>query len=261
MSHLRNAIILRTHFFSKSWNDILHKLKKDFNIIVIADTRKNNFQYKDFLQIEFNEANVSQLGLNPVIDMQWKCGDYALYLAYKAQAFTYAWLIETDVFLGFNDINDFFSLFEKDNSDLLCAYYQKAREDWFWFSYTKNHDVIYRGYLPICRVKGNIIDYLIEERIKENANTNDEAFIINTIKTTLNGSVKDFQEFAHTLYNNKTHSWRGVHYIKYLHFFFQNSRKIFHPVSESFMEYKDMFIKKKALHYFKEALKDKKYFD
>lgn len=151
---MKDLIVFRTHIQNSRWEKDLNVLSKKFDIMIIADERRNNVGMDQFEKIIFNDENIKALDLFTTKDMQWRFGDYALYLAhvnYKKK-YRYIWLFEPDVY--FNDIRveDFISLFDKNDDDLLIAYFGLANDEWPWSKYLIEikEDVAYSCFFLYC---------------------------------------------------------------------------------------------------------------
>jgi hypothetical protein len=234
----KELLILRTHVYSEYSFNLLKQLEEYFSILIIADTRKNNFCYPGFKQIEFSKANIDKLGLQCSDDMQWRCGDYAYYLALnEVEDFDYVWMIEPDVVFNFENVSDFFDNFTEDNSDLLITHFKEAQKNWYW--YLKYKDVfdkdikIYQALFALTRVSFNAINILYNNRKNIKETLNDEIFVTTTLKN--NNLVVNDISHNKIFYTRKTFSFDYPIYFKNIK---KINNMLYHPVFFNSNEFK-----------------------
>lgn len=242
---MKNLLILRTNFFSKRWFDIIKKLPVDYKVIIVADNKKNDFFYPGIETVYFNEKNVTAAGLNVVDDMQWRYGDYVLYLAESIYSdYDYIWLVEPDVYINYDNIIKFFELYERDESDYICSYFGSADENWMWSKYLSeiNENEGFRTFFPLIRIGREPVLFLYDERKKCPSLANDEVFVATKLKN--HGfSISTFDSQSSVKYDKNHFSYRMPHY--YLYIKNKKGLSIFHPVFDDFKSYfKHLVVKK-----------------
>lgn len=240
----KDLLVLRTNTPSKYWEDKFEDLKDDFQIIVISDERKNNVGFSKYTKIKFDLDSISDLNLITSDDMQWRFGDYALYLsnAYISD-YRYIWLLEPDVF--FNKINpkDFFSLYESIDVDLITSYFSPSDENWPWQSYKNeiNVKVVYKSFFPLLRVSRKAVNIIYRDRVNFHTLANDESFFASRlIENNLTYSTFDIN--PEIIYNKNTFSFRLPHFNKFI----CGNKSIYHPVFHDFKGYIMHLIKRKS---------------
>jgi len=245
----KNVIVLRTHFFSQRWHDILIKLSPAYYVVVVIDGRVQELRYDDFKVVKFNVPNVSSLELKTANDMQWRFGDYALYLAHNALkndniTYDYMWLVEPDVYMR-APFSEMISSCAENSYDLLTSYFGVAGPDWMWCKY--RHELssknVYMTFFPFMRLSNRLVTDLISERIKLNTMANDESFV-GTFVGNNNYSVNLFSSYSEVNYSRNSFSYRLPHYLPFIKKRIMPKYNLFHPCFDTFGDYLNHIIKK-----------------
>lgn len=242
---MNQLVILRTNFYSERWDHLLKGIAEDYKVIVVADTTKNKFVYDDFEMVSFNSESVNKAGLIETKDMQWRFGDYVLYLAHSAYSkYDFIWLLEPDVYINEDSLITFFEKFKQSQKDYICSYFSEAEDNWAWTKYLPELDEKkgFRTFFPLIRISRNAVDYLYSERLKHFSLANDELFVATKLGNS-NFSVSTFDQESDIKYSKKYFSYRLPHYFYFVKHIKNNA--IFHPVFDGFFLYlKQMYIKK-----------------
>jgi hypothetical protein len=85
----------------------------------------------------------------------WKNGDYALYHAasHLKRTYKYYWMIEYDVFLNFDDLNEFFDVFRACDDDFIAPYCGPKPPEWLWSgNMSWITDTVYGCFFPVVRL-------------------------------------------------------------------------------------------------------------
>lgn len=234
---MKDLIVFRTHVKNSRWEDDLKILSKKFDIIIIADERRNNVGMNQFEKIIFNDESVRALGLFITEDMQWRFGDYALYLAhvnYKKK-YRYIWLFEPDVYFNDIEVEDFISLFEEKNDDLLIAYFQLANEAWPWSKYINEigESIPYQCFFPVLRIKHDAVEYLYNERKKNPCLANDEIFVASKLANN-NFHISNWTDNTNIDASGESFAWHNAHFIPFIK---SKKNKVYHPAFDNFLDF------------------------
>ncbi|KAF1022528.1 MAG: hypothetical protein GAK30_01116 [Paracidovorax wautersii] len=181
LSTPRDLLVLRADHYCAASHQLLRQARRTgrVEIVVVADTRRRHFHYEGALHVTFSRETAQALGLPVRRDMQWRCGDYAYYLAASAYpGFRHLWLIETDLRLSFDNLDDFFRHFDGCDADLLTSGLRPADPQWSWTRHvTALRPVAYRCFFPLTRVSRDACTHLqVQRRAAPNALANDESF-------------------------------------------------------------------------------------
>lgn len=234
---MKDLIVLRTHVPNSRWEKDLNILSKKFDIIIIADERRNKVGMDQFEKIIFNDDNIKALDLFMTNDMQWRFGDYALYLAhvnYK-EKYRHIWLFEPDVYFNNIRVEDFISLFDKNNDDLLIAYFGLAGDDWAWSKYLPElkEDVAYKCFFPVLRIKYDAVEYLYCERKKISSLVNDEMFVASKLANN-NFSISNWSDNVNLGNLSESFVWKNSYFIPFIK---SQKNKVYHPVCDNFLDF------------------------
>lgn len=229
----KDLLVLRANQYSPACHQLLLQAQRTGRVeaLVVADTRRRRFRYEGLRQVEFSQSSVRALGLPTRGDMQWRCGDYAYYLALAAQPdFRHLWLVETDLRLCFDDIGEFFALFEDCPADYLTSGLRPADPDWSWTPHVASlRPTAYRSFFPLTRISRQACAHLFEQRRRQDqALANDESFTA-TILVNDGFDCRELDSVAPGLYASPGYSFdRPVLDRAYERL--ANTRQIYHPV-------------------------------
>ncbi|ROR18680.1 hypothetical protein EC845_3656 [Comamonas sp. BIGb0124] len=178
---MKDLLVLRADHYSRASHQTLIEADRTgrFEIVVVADRRKRHFEYSGFRHVAFDTRTVRSLGLPTRRDMQWRCGDYAYYLAAQAVPdFRHLWLLETDLRIGFDRLEDFFRLFDDCPADFLASDLRPADLGWSWRVHVAAlRQEAYRCFFPLTRVSRAACTHLRHQRAAStDALANDESF-------------------------------------------------------------------------------------
>lgn len=247
--HYRNVIVLRTNIYSKRWNELFSKLPSDIKVLIVKDTRKKHYDYTSGNSIDYNDFNIKELGLMCADDMQWRFGDYALYLAdhYLNRiniSYDYMWLVEPDLYVK-DDIYSFICHFDNNNSDFITSYFEIANDSWMWHKYKKELNVheVYKTFFPLVRVNRNVIHDLLSRRVKYPSMANDESFVASFVA---NGKLSVDVFSSHFKYTRNSFSYKFPHYLPFIRFLYFRCHDLYHPAFDSFKEYMMHLIKRSS---------------
>lgn len=240
----KDLLVLRTNIPSKYWEENFEDLKDFFHIIVISDERKNKVGFSKYTKIKFDMDSISSLNLITSDDMQWRFGDYALYLsnAYISD-YRYIWLVEPDVFFNKIHPKDFFSLYESIDVDLITSYFSRSDESWPWHSYKNEINVneVYKSFFPLLRVSRKAVNMIYGDRVSFHTLANDESFFASRLIEN-NLTYSTFDKHPDVIYNKNSFSFRLPHYSKFI----WGDKSIYHPVFHDFRGYTLHLIKRES---------------
>lgn len=248
----KSMLLLRTHYFDTDMTEACERLAKNAGMpfAVIADETRGKVDVPGTLRKLTIDAGVlAELGLLVCINWGWRCGDY--FLAWAEQNFPdvdYFWMTEPDVYLRFDDIREFFKLFDHaHNVDLIAPAYGNAPDSWAWHSSVKQSEGqhIKMCLFPLVRVSSRLIRHVHEKRIADKTRfpedkwkdagvlkrsdwPNDEAIVSNAAADA-GFTGKNLNEFG-PLYDSKTFSFGLPISLKFLNKENQNQNRVFHPV-------------------------------
>ncbi|MBT0730302.1 hypothetical protein [Rosenbergiella nectarea] len=241
---IKDLLVLRTNISSKYWEEKFEDLKDNFHIIVISDERENKVGFSKYTKIKFDIDSISSLNLMTCDDMQWRFGDYALYLAdVCSPSYRYIWLIEPDVYFNKIEPKDFFSLYESIDTDLLTSYFEPSDKAWPWHSYKNelNVDIVYKSFFPLLRVSQKAINIIYADRVLLKTLANDESFFASRlIENKL--TYETFDCHPDISYNKNTFSFRLPHFSKFV----RGDSNIYHPVFHDLNGYINHLIKRES---------------
>ncbi|WP_241618950.1 hypothetical protein, partial [Rosenbergiella epipactidis] len=199
-------------YYDKNWHSRLLNLnEKNIKVIIVADDK--NFDptrmYYNLEVVEFNSSTVTQLNLEFDDRVQWRCGDYAYYLAYKKYNFDYAWMIEPDCYLNKISLEDIFT--SDNNADFVCAYLRKSDTNWYWHNTSAYGSETYRCFFPLTRISGKLVSAMYKERLKVGNKMNDELF---SASFSLNNNfiVDDLSNIKNIKFTTKSYSYTNIHF-------------------------------------------------
>lgn len=243
----KNCLIFRTNFYSESWHEFLLELNNYAKVVVVADVRSENYIYSGVEQVSFSRENIESVGLVYDEEVQWRCGDFAYYLAYQTYKFDFAWMIEPDCFFNGFNFHDLFSAGR--NVDFISTYISKASDDWYWKKLSVYGEETYRCFFPVTRVSRLAVHHLYNKRKKSGSYMNDESFVISEVirEGLLYSELNEV--FPSVKYNKNNFSYRKVHYRKFLLLkilFGRSKENIYHPVYFSLITFLCSFFKKKT---------------
>ena len=247
--HFRNIIVLRTNIYSARWDTIFSKLPSNVKIMVVADCRNENFVFNNGISIGYNIDNVSCLKLPLADDMQWRFGDYAIYLAddylkNNEITYDYIWIIEPDFHITI-DFYSFICGFDSNDADFITTYFEPADDSWMWSKYSNEmgYQKVYKTFFPFVRLKSNLVSELLDSRIKYPSLANDESFVASFIG---NNNFK-FDLFSNYIkYNRNSFSYRLPHYIPFIRYYLQAKSDIYHPAFDRFLDYAEHLKKRSS---------------
>lgn len=244
---MRNCLIFRTNFYSKEWHDFLLLYNNFIKVVIVADLRDEEYIYTGVEQVSFSRENVLELGLSYDDEVQWRCGDYAYYLAYHNYKFDFAWMIEPDCFFNGVDLKKLFLL--EANFDFISTFVTKAKDDWYWKSISKYSHETYRCFFPITRLSKSAVIHLFSKRKSTDSSMNDESFVISEVFNKGLSFAELNEAIPSIKYSIKNYSYRNVHYSNYLRlkiYLGLSKDSIYHPVYFSIYSYLRSFFKKKT---------------
>lgn len=255
---MSEAIIFRTHLYNSYWHKLLLKLNDSYQVVVIADTKKDSFNYNGLLQVEFSKENVERIGLSWENNLQWKCGDYAYYLASSVIDFNYAWMVEADVFINYDDLLCFFRSFDSNHSDFITTYFSRAESSWFWHDRLNVSFDKYRCFMPLTRISKQAVEYLVNQRIELGNSGNDEIFV-STLLMKSGYLIEDINETLNGVYSINSFSYDYPHYYWLLVSFNKKKKLIYHPCFFDFRSYlRHLLVKRSYKSVIKKLIKNRK---
>lgn len=164
------VILLRTHFVDEQIRAMAARLRREtgWRVTLVLDCTRNEAEVGESDDvIRLTRALFEELGVLPVADASWRCGDYAFYAArrhYPGAAFF--WMIEPDLRLNFADWGAFFRGFDPArDADLLVTHLTPAEDHHAWkrtmapFS-QRTMTCMY----PLLRVSARAVDIMHEAR-------------------------------------------------------------------------------------------------
>ena len=244
---MKNILLLRTNQFSKRWYNILKGiLDPDIYPFIALDNKNGKISYGGIPTILFNTHNINDLGLKIAKDMQWRFGDYALYLLNSVVTeYDYIWLVEPDVYVRNTSIDSLIKSFNSESSDFICSYFDVADKNWMWSKYLHElqEDKAYKTFFPLIRISKKAVEYLYAERIKLETLANDEVFVA----TKLNAAgfkISRFSDFTHYSYSKNSFSYRLPHYYPLLKLYGKDD--FYHPVHDRASDYINHLVYKKS---------------
>lgn len=88
-----------------------------------------------------DHAALAMLGLPYLPGLGWLCGDIGLYLAeaHFGSRYRHYWLIENDLVFTFDDIRDFFGMFDHCDEDLIAPLFGPRPDHWHWSRAAKRY--------------------------------------------------------------------------------------------------------------------------
>jgi len=241
-----DCLIFRTNVYNKKWHQKLLAINGDVKVIVIADIRKEMLPYDGLELVFFDFHNIDKLGLSYDEEVQWRCGDYAYYLAYSIYKYKYAWMIEPDCLINDIGIEDILSL--KSDVDFISCYNQVAEDGWYWKKNSHYGDNTMKCFFPVTRISGNATSQLLNARKEFGSVMNDESFVISELSIK-KFKVKELNSIIKITYNKNIFSYRKVHYyhiLKLLIFFGIVKGNLFHPVYYKLSDYILAYFKKRT---------------
>lgn len=259
MEKFKKCLVFRTNFYDKKWHNKLLKLNENnIRVIVVADDKKFNPKnmYHGLEVIEFNSSTVKSLNLEYDDQVQWRCGDYAYYLAYNKYEFDYAWMIEPDCYLNMMNLEDLFK--SENNADFVCGYFRKSDTEWYWHQTSAYGSSTFRCFFPLTRMSGKLVSAMYQERLKLGNKMNDELF---SASFSLNNDfiVDDLSNVNNIKFTTKSYSYTNVHFGPLLRltkgYFSKNN--LYHPVCDNSANYFISFYKKRSWKNFFSSSKKK----
>jgi len=247
--YYKNVVVLRTNEYSSYWNEILSDLSPDIFPLIVKDSRVKNISFTDLSSVDFNFENISALELKVCNDMQWRFGDYVLYLAdwyleKNSISYDFIWVVEPDIFLN-TSLDKIIHNMNYDQSDFCSTYFSTAKDDWIWSKYISeiNMNKPYKTFFPFLRVSKNLVRNLYEARRKAPSLANDEVFVASYVG---NKNIS-FTLFSNSLqYNLNAFSYGLPHYVPMIKLFNNSKYEIYHPAFFSFSLFIKNIIKKRA---------------
>lgn len=164
------VILLRTHFVDEAIRAMAARLRREtgWRVTLVVDCTRREPEIGEGEEvIRLTTGLFEELGVLPVPDASWRCGDYAFYAArrhYPGAAFL--WMIEPDLRLNFADWGAFFRAFDPArDADLLVTHLTPAEDHHAWkrtmapFS-QRTMTCMY----PLLRVSARAVDVMHEGR-------------------------------------------------------------------------------------------------
>lgn len=241
-----NCLIFRTNTYSERWHEKLLSLTDRMKIIVVADQRKSILPYTGLELINFNRDSVESIGLNYDDEVQWRCGDYAFYLALERFNFNYALMIEPDCIFNNDSLIKLINI--ESNADFCSTYLSRADDNWYWKSVSCYGEETYRCFFPVTRVSYSTAKQLYSSRKRLGSAMNDESFVASDIMHR-RGKILDINELADIRFDRGCYSYRNVHYYPLLIILIKLNlfkKDLFHPVYFDFLSYLKAFIRKRT---------------
>ena len=216
------AVLIRTHFYNEALRNLALRITQEAEVEVLfaVDERSQEVSLPDgFKKISLNNRIIEEMAILNVPDSGWRCGDYFLYAARRLHPeYDFFWMIEPDVYLNFQNLSEFFGLFELESIvDIIAAEISVPEENWFWrFGMNQlGYTDVMRCFYPLIRISSRAIDYLYEcrksmtEKFKLKSDVlsahhwpNDESVTITFLKE--GGFIfKDINDFGVKLYDSK----------------------------------------------------------
>lgn len=164
------------------------------------------------LNDDFIERN-NLLSIDYKDNLGWLCGDYFYYALAEQIDADFYWLIEPDVGFTFNNVSDFFKLYENNTEDGLLVNFRKPNDGWPW---TKTAERIslkaYQSFFPLSRLsklgilacmaqRKRITPLFLTGEISLHLYPNDEALVASSLMkyqmsvTSLNSTCDCFRYF------------------------------------------------------------------
>lgn len=164
------VILLRTHFVDESIRAMADRLRREtgWRVTLVVDcTRGEPALRAEDMAIRLTRDLFDTLGVLPVADACWRCGDYAFYAArrqYPKAAFF--WMIEPDLRLNFADWGTFLHAFDSaQDADLLVSHLEPAQDHHAWTrSMAPFSERPVTCMYPLLRVSGRAVDRMHDER-------------------------------------------------------------------------------------------------
>ena len=241
MNHYTNILILRSNNYSKKWHGILDGLNSDILPLIVLDEKSDNVNYGNIKTLIFSKNIVEDLKLTHTNDMQWRFGDYCLYivndfLSKNNITFDYLWMVEPDVLVT-EEFSELIKVFSENDTDFLCSYLDKATSDWMWYKYKKDfsNSIIYRTFFPLIRVSARTVDFLYNSRVNNPTLANDEVFVATTISNN-NFKTSCFNSSSKIVYDRNSFSYMLPHYVPFVELY-RKKATIYHPAFDDFSLY------------------------
>lgn len=133
-------ILLRTHFIDAQIRAMASRLRREtgWRVTLVLDCTRSEPSEPDLADdgdvIRLTHAIFDELGVLPVADASWRCGDYSFYAARKRYPdVPFFWMIEPDLRLNFADWGIFFRAFDlAQDVDLLVTHLAPAEDHHAW---------------------------------------------------------------------------------------------------------------------------------
>ena len=251
---LKNIIVFRTNKYYPQWQSILKDLSKSFKVIIVCDESNGNVDYSDINKIPFSKIEVKKIGLKDFEGMQWRCGDYAIYLAHSSLTdYDNIWLIEPDVYFNKSSLSNLIKNTESIDDDLLVTYFSESESTWYWnkFACDLNVGKPYKCFFPLLRISKSAVEYLLEKRRELESLANDESFVA-TVLANSKFSISEFRNVTSINYSMNTFSYKYPHLSSLIK---NNKWDIYHPCFYNKSEYfRHLFHKGSWKNYFKKII-------
>jgi hypothetical protein len=213
-------LLFRTHQFDLNTRAYCLELSREagLEVVCLADESHGPLDVGDLPKISVSESALAALGLHRPKEVQWRCGDYGLYLA--AQAYPeveYFWLLEYDVRIRSLDrLANFFSGFANDETDLIAPLLGVRGADWWWRpAMASRGRPVYGCLFPLVRASARLAEAGLAERLRIGHSPiyrlfwpNDESFLAtHAMRSGL--SCRDLNAGGRDLYTAQTFSFHA----------------------------------------------------
>ncbi|SDN06808.1 hypothetical protein SAMN05216360_105262 [Methylobacterium phyllostachyos] len=238
-------IILRTNKFDDRHEFICNRLStiKGFDFCVAVDETSGAVPIPGrFIKIVIDKDFMTQENLPLAEKAGWACGDYFIYASMLSRRpYRHYWMIEPDVFLRFEDENEFFSLFDDHAEvDFIAAGYDRAYPGWVWSNTMSAYGLpVYGCLFPVVRISWGAANYLLDKRraplpgqkLGIEDYPNDEVFCA-TMLTDAGFNCRNINSFGRHLTSIETFGIRRPYPYNYLRRGFKDGM-IYHPAVSS----------------------------
>ncbi|MFH6785210.1 FkbM family methyltransferase [Methylobacterium sp. MA0201] len=133
---MTSVIAIRTNRWSKDLEDWVYRLKyKSFrSVVILADESGGKVRSPDDIEkIIVDRDFLSNKNLYITDKIFWRCGDYFLIVAYFAfRQADFFWLLDDDTRINSDNLDEFFSRFERSGYDFLAPEFRKYGDYWSW---------------------------------------------------------------------------------------------------------------------------------